>query len=91
MELENNSIFSRAEILEPAEEDPASQTHTITIQYRAVSHEKLQHYFNTHAEGLRKKFQGKSFEGKFTASRKVFKQHCVIKGIPQSDTFGYVF
>jgi hypothetical protein len=34
-----------AEILEPLEEPADAQTHTITVQYRAVSNEKLQHYF----------------------------------------------
>ena len=108
LELENNSIFIGAEILEPIDEDSASQTHTIVIQYRVISNEKLQHYFKvfphhitplyslfmlfkTHAEGMRTKFQGKTFDGKFTASRKVLKQLSFIKGMPQSNAFGYVF
>jgi hypothetical protein len=91
LELENNSIFYMAEILEPVEEDPAAQTHTIVVQYRAASNERVQHYFKTHAEALRKKVQGKSIEGKFTASRKVLKQRSYLKGMPQTDTFGYVF
>eukprot|EP00026_Physarum_polycephalum_P022222 Phypoly_transcript_26104.p1 GENE.Phypoly_transcript_26104~~Phypoly_transcript_26104.p1 ORF type:complete len:121 (+),score=28.03 Phypoly_transcript_26104:50-364(+) len=64
LELENNSIFTVAEILEPTEEPVDAQTHIITIQYRAVSNERLQHYFKTHAEAMRKKMQGKSFDGK---------------------------
>lgn len=91
LELENSSIFSLAEILEPIDEDPAAQTRTIVVQYRAVSNEKLQLYFKSHAEKMRAKTVGKSFEGKFTASRKVLKQRSVTQGLPQSSTFGYVF
>eukprot|EP01111_Echinosteliopsis_oligospora_P009381 TRINITY_DN2732_c0_g1_i1.p1 TRINITY_DN2732_c0_g1~~TRINITY_DN2732_c0_g1_i1.p1 ORF type:complete len:121 (+),score=29.49 TRINITY_DN2732_c0_g1_i1:69-431(+) len=82
MNLENTTIFDRAEIL------TTDNDSVFVVQFRVASRDKLDVFTSKHAAEVEAKIAKQT---DLKISTRILKSNAAYKGFPQTDKFGYIF